>query len=217
MTEIWNSQTNVLMQRGIARESSLILLLRHADRGPLPEDEPGNEIPLLPSGVERAVAFGSALGASLGSIHTSPVLRCVQTAEFIVEGAGLDLQIVSDPHLGAPGVYVTEGEIAWKAWQTMGHEGVVTTLMEGTQLPGFADPMDATRELVDWMRDVVGERRGVHIFVTHDILVTVAAAHCLGRRLPIDEWPGFLEHLILYEEHSRRRVSYRGSSTGLVS
>lgn len=213
MTKAWSPEMEALVQRDSAQTLPLMLLLRHADRGPMPDGEPGNEVPLLPTGVERALAFGQRLGSDLISVHTSPVLRCVQTAEALVQGAGVTLPIIPDQHLGDPGVYVIDGEIAWEAWQAMGHERVVATIMEGAQLPGLADPILATRELLRWMRDMSGGRVGVHVFVTHDLLVTAAAAHCLGQLLAIDQWPDFLEGLALHDEGGRVSASYRGLSS----
>lgn len=38
------------------QESTKMLLMRHADRGAIPAGELGNEVSLLPIGVERALA-----------------------------------------------------------------------------------------------------------------------------------------------------------------
>lgn len=174
-----------------------ILLVRHADRGPIPPGEPGNDLPLVPEGVQRARALGRAIGGRLGVVQSSPVLRCVQTAAAITEGAGRALAIQPDTHLGDPGVYVEQGGMAWEQWQTMGHERVVEHIVAGVRLPGLADPLPASRRLYAHLLATVAGRAGVHVFVTHDLLVTAAAAHGLGVPLTPSDWPDFLEALVL--------------------
>ena len=60
-------------------------------------------------------------------------------------------------------------------------------------LPGMADPDPAARFLVQHMLAVAGDRPGLHVFVTHESLVTAAAARLLGEPLGKDDWPWYLE------------------------
>lgn len=190
-------------------ESTTILLVRHADRGPILPGDPGNDVPLLPEGVERARALGRAIGGRLGVLRSSPVPRCVQTAAAIAEGAGQSLCIVPDTHLGDPGVYVEQGGMAWEQWQTIGHERVVGHIVAGVRLPGLADPLPASRRLYAHLVAAAGGAPGVHVYVTHDLLVTAAAAHWLGVPLTRTDWPDFLEALVLDVVGDEVRATYR--------
>ncbi len=190
-------------------ERATLLLLRHSARGPLPVGEPGNDVLLLPEGKALGRELGGVVGSRLRTLHASPVRRCVETAEAIIEGAGVDVEIAEDRALGHPGVYVEDGDAAWSAWQALGHEGVMKHLVAGDRLDGLADPIPATRRLLDHMHARAGGAAGVHIFVTHDSLVTVAAAHCLRRALGRADWPLYLEALVLAVDGDRITASYR--------
>ena len=187
-----------------------LLLLRHSVRGPIPEGEPGNDVLLLPEGKALARELGRLIGGRLLTLHTSPVRRCVETAEALVEGAERGVEIVEDRHLGHPGVYVEVGPQAWHTWQSVGHEQVLTHIVAGTQLPGLTDPIPATRRLVSHMVKTAAGRPGLHVFVTHDSLVTAAAAHVLGQPLTRADWPLYLEALALAATGSGVTASYRG-------
>lgn len=194
-------------------EVATLLLLRHADRGPMTPGEPGNELPLLPDGVVRARALGQAIGGRLGVLRSSPVPRCLQTAAAIAEGAGQAPGIVPDRLLGDPGVYVEDGVVAWEQWQSLGHERVVEHIVAGTRLPGLAEPLSASRRLLAHLLDAVDGAPGIHVFVTHDLLVTAAASHWLGSPLRRSEWPEFLDALALVVEGGQVSASYRRWST----
>lgn len=196
-------------------DRSVVLLLRHSVRGPLPPGQPGNEVPLLPEGRSLARELGALLGRRLRTLRTSPVPRCVQTADELRLGAGVDTPVVDDPMLGDPGAYVLEGATAWAAWCRLGHEGVMETLMAGEHLDGLAHPLDASRRLVTHMLACSDALPGVHVFVTHDSLVTVAAAHSLGRRLPRHEWPGYLDALAIVDGDGPRTARYRDYSAAV--
>ena len=134
------------------------------------------------------------LGDRLCTLHVSPVPRCAQTAEALRFGAGVDIPIVSDRLLGDPGVYVIDARRAWSNWEALGHEAVVQSLVSGNPaLPGMADPDPTARVLVRHMLAIAGDRPGLHLFITHDFVITVTVARLLGEPLGREDWPGYLE------------------------
>ena len=70
--------------------SRTLLLLRHAERPPIPPGTFGNDLEITPAGRREAEALGRALaqGEPVAGVYSSPVLRCVQTAEAMAAGAG---------------------------------------------------------------------------------------------------------------------------------
>ena len=58
---------------------------------------------------------------------------------------------------------------------------------------GVARPGEAASFLVCSMLAEAAGRAGVHVFVTHDSLVTATAARLLVRPLGLDDWPWYLE------------------------
>ena len=167
------------------------------------------DVRLTPEGHLLAEELGAFIGNRLGVLHTSPVGRCVETSQAIARGAKKNTEIVQDRLLGDPGVYVADGKLAGSTIGRLGHESVVDALIACKQLDGWANPLVATRTLVEHIMIPTRRKPGVHVFVTHDTLVTTAAAHCLEAPLTKAEWPLFLEALILVPSDNGVRAKYR--------
>jgi broad specificity phosphatase PhoE len=185
------------LDRQAARQS-VAILIRHADRDALSRDDVGYALPITETGKQRAHGFGKKLGSRLVSLHTSPFVRCIQTAEAMKAGAMVDAPLVLDKMLGDPGVYVLDGQVAWPTWQKMGSEEVVEHLVTSDiPLPGMSEPNAAAERLIRHMKSIATATLGVHVFVTHDAIIATTAAKILNtssRYL----WPCFLEGAIFW-------------------
>jgi broad specificity phosphatase PhoE len=183
-------------------------LMRHSVRPPLPPGDAGHAVPITEAGVRLAHSMGELMRTRLRSLHTSPLARCVQTAEPIRIGAASDVPIAHDRLLGDPGVYVLDAEVAGAVWQQRGHEDVMAHLVvREDALPGMAAPGPAARHLVEHML-AAAQTAGLHVFVTHDSLVTATAARLLGVPLGRDAWPGFLEAAFFWRFRGELNVAY---------
>lgn len=211
----WQIPSSVIQHLELAPgDQPVVLLLRHSVRNALPPDDTAYALPITEEGKGLAVQLGQRLGKRLKTLHTSPLVRCVQTAEALRVGAGLDTPIVHDRLLGDPGVYVIDGRRAWVNWQTLGHEGVMEHLVSQSEaLPGMARPDEAARFLVQHMLAVAGNLPGIHVFVTHDSLITATAARLLGQKYGVEDWPWFLEGAFFWRTKEGLRVAYRNHST----
>ncbi len=176
------------------RDRPVVLLLRHSVRNDLPDGEAGRVLPITEVGWELASQLGRRIGARLRTLHSSPLVRCVQTAEALRAGAGTEQTVVPDRLLGDPGAFVLDGDVAWQNWQRLGHEGVMEHLVSGADaLPGMARPEEAARYLAHHMLAIAGDEPGVHVFATHDSVITAAAARLLGVPISAEDWPWYLE------------------------
>ena len=187
----WRIPPSVLrLVESAPHDRAVVVLLRHSIRDPLPQADAGYVLPITDAGRRLARELGGLLRGRLRTLHTSPLARCTQTAEALAEGAGAELPIVASRLLGDPGVFVLDAQLAWTNWERLGHEGVMRHLVsEGAALPGMARPDDAARFLVRSMLSTAENQAGIHVFVTHDSLVTATAAHLLGRELEVKDWP----------------------------
>jgi broad specificity phosphatase PhoE len=189
------------------------MLIRHSVRDPLPPGEAGYQLPITPVGKRLARELGSVLGPRLRSLHASPLVRTMQTAAELARGAGLTLPTVQDRHLGDPGVFVLDDDLAGESWKARGHEAVMEHLVGGeAPLPGLAAADPAARFLVQHMLTVGAGAAGIHAFVTHDSLVTATAARLLGERLEPADWPWYLEAAFFWRSTAGVVVRYRGRS-----
>ena len=182
----------------LAVQQSVAVLIRHADRDALSRDDVGYTLPITELGKQRAHDFGKKLGSRLASLHTSPFVRCIQTAEAIKSGALADAPLVLDTMLGDPGVYVLDGQVAWPIWREMGSKEVVEHLVTSDiPLPGMAEPTVAANRLIRHITSITTAIPGVHMFVTHDAIIATTVARILNTSSK-HLWPCFLEGAIFW-------------------
>ncbi len=189
---------------------AIAVLLRHSVREALPGGSAGYSLPITEDGIQLAQELGSLIGKRLRSLHTSPLLRCVQTAEALNLGSNTNLHIVHDRLLGDPGVFVIDEQRAQLNWDRLGHEGVMQYLVASDDvLPGMAQPESAARSLVYHILTIAGDAPGLHLFVTHDSLVTATAARLLGQQFGINDWPWYLEGAFFWLDQDNLYIKYR--------
>ncbi len=194
----------------VPKDRPVAVLLRHSVRNRLPPGEAGNAVPITEEGRRLAVRLGELMGHRIRRLHTSPVRRCVETAECLNDGAMTNHELVQDRLLGDPGVYVVDGKLAWSNWERLGHEGVMQHLATSSEvLPGMAYPDAAARRLVRHMFSTIGDEPGLHVFVTHDVLVMPTVARLLRKPLSKDKWPWYLEGAFFWRTEGGIRVEYR--------
>lgn len=177
---------------------------------PLPIDGVGYTQPISKEGMQSSVTLGKMLRGRLRTLQSSPLTRCIQTAEGIRQGAHMDLPIVHNHLLGDPGIFVQDAEMAWENWIRLGNEGVIRHLMFANEnLPGMAAADSAAKTLISELFAVGGKVPGVHAFVTHDALLAPTAARLL--RLPSNSspLPNFLESAFFWHDQQGTHVSYR--------
>ena len=188
----------------------VVALLRHSVRDGLPPGRKGYALPITPVGEALARDLGKRIGRRLRSLHSSPLPRCRQTAEKIREGAQRPLEIHANRLLGDPGAFVLDSARAEAYWRQRGHEWVMERLVTDPEaLPGLAAPHEAARFLVHHMLAATNGEPGVHVFVTHDSLVTATAAWMLGERLGLTGWPWYLEAAWFWADGRGTHAAYR--------
>ena len=188
----------------------VVLLLRHSVRGHLPPGDAGYTLPITDIGRQLGRELGAILGDRLRTLHASPIMRCVQTAEVLRDGATTDFPVVRDRLLGDPGVYVFDNRRAGQIWEDRGHEDLMAHLVSSDEpLPGMARPDEAARFLVQHMLAVANDTPGIHVFVTDDSLVTATAARLLKRPLGKDDWPWYLEGAFFWRDEDGLHTAYR--------
>ena len=207
-TGIPNSVLNGLNK--IPDDQPVTLLLRHAERGELPPNDLGHDVPITPSGMQHSHELGKRLSGKIMSMRTSPVFRCIQTAEQILAGADANLHIGHDRAFGDPSIYVTTPKLAWENWKKMGNEGVMQHMATADHaLPGMAHPDEAANALVEHMLTLAGGEAGIHVFVSHDVIVSATAARMLGAQPEGAPWPHYLEGAYFWQEAGSLRAVYR--------
>ncbi|MDI1481309.1 histidine phosphatase family protein [Polyangium sp. y55x31] len=194
----------------LPQDRAVVLLLRHAERPAIPPGETGQSLSLTERGARAAEALGEALGERIRRVNTSPVPRCVETAAAIRRGASILVDIVPDRWLGDPGPYVHDPSLAFQNWLELGPEGVIEALVHGRKgLAGMHDPDAAARRLLGHLERFLDEAAGLHIAVTHDIVLVATIARLWAEPLERPWWPGFLDAAALFREGDSLVLAYR--------
>jgi broad specificity phosphatase PhoE len=195
----------------------LVMFVRHGERESVPSHEfPRHDAPLTQNGRLAAESLGALLGQQLGAVLTSPVPRCVETAQGVIAGARKTSTPTHDRLLGDPGAFVVDGERAMAELVGRGFHPAARQLGNGEQLPGFADPDLATRQLLALAHSLlVGETPRVHVLVTHDLILSTMAARVRGGALDEHEWPGYLHGLAVWLDGPEIKYRFSSESRGI--
>lgn len=175
-----------------------LILLRHAERPSIPDNQVGNEAMLTEKGKQDSLLFASQIDGTVVRIKSSPIGRCIQTAELIATETGYPAnEIETSCLLGDPGFIIEDGELAWKHWQEKGHSAVNQHLLSGKEhWDGFSDLNKAVNMMTEVIQSQLAQSDpGVHIWVTHDTILATYASRILPRPLSMDQWPDFLGFL----------------------
>ena len=193
-------------------ESDAALILRHAEREDIPPGTFGVDVPLTHFGVASAQRLGTMLAhirPEFG-VTTSPLPRCVQTAEAILRGAGQPEEATTDWRLGDPGPFVVDAEVSGALFLEIGIWEIVRRQLGGAEAPAG---MRETSEGVDLLLGLTvkesGNRGRLNVFVTHDGILAVLVAYLYN--LSVDEisWPGYLDGLLLWRGSGRLHFAWR--------
>jgi broad specificity phosphatase PhoE len=204
-----------LALKHLASSSSVGLLVRHAERGPIADLARHHEVLLTDDGVAAAERSGRRLGDRLQAVGVeriafvhSPVERCAQTARGIAAGAqaaGLDVELVGVvEHLGAN--YLRDPQRVAEAASKDG-AGFVRHWFNGQLAPSWIAPLDdVANGLISALVQHLQRQRFV-VGVSHDWNIAAVREHALGLRFEDVGWPPFLDGLVVHlDADGRPRV-----------
>lgn len=178
-------------------DSKLAMLIRHADRERIPDGEFGNEIPINEEGKMNAIALGEKLqGQHVNRIFTSPIHRCIQTAEQIIIGYNQKLEITISKSLGDPGLHIEDELVAGEFYLKHGFDELYKRFIERENIPGVTSPSNYHAAMTKFLKENTTEP-GLTIFVTHDSLIAFYDFCLRGTVYTKENWVKYLSGLIL--------------------
>lgn len=168
------------------------LLIRHSDRDEIPKGSFGNEILLNEQGKKNAEMLGQSLSdRKVNKIMTSPVARCVQTAEFISKGYGNSIEIIETSALGSPGLHIDDEKIAGEYYLEHGFDKMYNRFMLGETLPGMPDKNELYNRMTKFIRDN-SIQDGTTLYITHDMLIAFYHFSINKKVYTKDNWVEYL-------------------------
>lgn len=176
-------------------KEKISLLIRHSDRDDIPQGSFGNEILLNEKGKQNAKSFGEALSErKINRIFTSPVERCVQTAEFITKGYGSSIEIIETTALGAPGLHINDEKTAGDFFLQYGFDEMYKRFIKGETIPGIPNIGELNHRITTFIKEK-SNQNGTTIFITHDMLIAFYHYSINKKVYTKDSWINYLTGL----------------------
>ena len=173
------------------------LIIRHADRNKIPASELGTEILLNKKGEKNAIEFGKKLkNYPINKIFTSPINRCIQTAEFIKTEIGENIEIETTKILGSPGIFVYNEKLASETFFKLGLEGIYNNLINNISIPGMKN-LKTTSAILEEFVNKNTRKNKLTIFVTHDYFIAFLEYYFYKKIYPDKILVDFLGGIIL--------------------
>ncbi len=160
----------------------MILLIRHAEKSLVGEQD------LTYQGLVDALNYGVKLkqrGVDFDEIISSPVKRCVQTAEKIIEGMGAKLKVQQSPLLGHPGIFVIDTEKAEKIFDQLAVYEVINSLVKREKLQGFLSIDKAAKIMVNEIQEKISSGKSI-LYISHDTVIMPFIAYILNMNVLLE-------------------------------
>lgn len=175
-----------------------VAVLRHSARDDITDVREAPFVPLNTKGIEAARAFGEALprGRRLALRH-SPIPRCQQTAEHILEGYGSGELEGADEGLGIPYVLDLSRLIALAG--RMGQRDFAARWFSDDLEQGVVQPSaEAARALATLATARLAEAQAgdLHLLVSHDWNVLLLRERLMGLAHQDVGWLEFLDGIV---------------------
>jgi broad specificity phosphatase PhoE len=197
----------------IAQYDMVIGFMRHAAREPIPLGEIGNEIPLTKEGISKVIELKQLLATrvSIAKVYSSPVLRCMETANLLASMAS-DKVVTPCNKLGAPGIFVENPELATPFFLKYQNDPVALALalLDGIPFPGFSESVSkGVQELIRYFSTTIVQQ-GSSLCITHDSILGLLIGYFFPGQSLHELWPDYLETLFVQLQGDRLSVIYRG-------
>ena len=190
------------------------LVIRHGERpkaigegGSTPDDL----LELTENGLRESQNLGNKLGKSIYGIHTSPVLRCRQTAENIAKGSGMNPSSIKTSSILAPEAISLDG-FSESERQTIAHNLLLGKAESWLQ--SLADR--AVVEMYDYFKNNT-QNKIANAFISHDWVMSLFLAsttQCFELH-SWDIWPKFTEYFEI--DFEKMRITYRNESFVVIT
>lgn len=186
------------------------LVTRHSIREQPKNRFAGYDVPLTPEGVELAREWGRSLDRPIAALHSSPVGRCVETAEAMAQGAGVALPVTTHSSLVEPGSYVVDLPVAGPYFMKLGPLAFARKHLRN-EVRGVLSPQEGALRLLQHFRDSLLQPGTLTVHVTHDTILA-SFIYFLRRESEIEEahWPWMMEGAFLWFEDDVVSWLWRG-------
>lgn len=182
------------------------LVVRHAERPIFKGLRTPLEVSITENGMREADRLGVLLeenGFKIEGCASSPVHRCIQTAELIGVGNRFRGKVETSPSLGGSGLFMDDGDTLSRTLDTYTLEDIIGGQLAGKEVPGMR-PLESGLRI--FMGRVLSNRSKVfEVFVSHDLFVCPAVHYLTGTAYSEKGNTGFLDGFFISvcEDHTK--------------
>ncbi len=159
----------------LINHSTFILIVRHAEKIIKKNQNEDISTLLTKKGINDSKQFGNELLSffnEISLIKTSPVERCVQTANAILNNSFKSMKkIEKSKILGDPGVFVIDAKTALGNFLNLGVKEVIERQLKNQILPGMRDLKNGLQMLFQEISNDLEYINSFGIYITHDAIV----------------------------------------------
>jgi hypothetical protein len=170
------------------------MVVRHAERPLFKGLRAPHEVSITGNGKYEAEKLGQLLrqhGLHIVGCASSPVRRCIQTAELIGMGNQFQGKVETSPSLGGSGLFMDDDEALDQTLDTYTLEKIIGDQLAGNRVPGMRG-LEAGLKV--FMGHVLAESSSdLEVFVSHDLFVCPAVHFLTGTEYSAKRNTGFLE------------------------
>lgn len=192
---------------------SLIIIIRHAEKIVIPNNENQASILLTKKGIEDSILFGKKIKKifeNVSLVKSSPIKRCIQTADSLMRSFSNSNQILTSQNLGDPGIFVIDGKTASNNFLNYGVKGVVEKQLNGILLPGMRDLKSGIKLILDEIFQDLYKINGIGIYITHDAIL-IPFIQFLTKKFQYSEnLIDFLNGILIWKEYENTYVIWNG-------
>lgn len=203
--------------KGIEPEERVFLLVRHGERNHITPADPdyGAHVGLTEKGKDQAYSLGRSIPTEGDMVFfSSPVGRCVETAECIAKGRGIEKPSVEK--LECLGEYFVQNYDTYVEVLKQGfYEGICAWLKDDKSTDAFYPLASRSEEMLSMMLEKGCAR--FNIFATHDAWVVPCLTHFCGMKFTPQRWMNFLSGMAVVtdvQKNVKRIVPVTGLETG---
>jgi hypothetical protein len=179
------------------QNKKLAILLRHSDRYDIKKSEFGNDVLLNPQGIEKAKKFGEELRKyKVNKIYTSPIERCVQTAENIVIGYSNKIEIIKTKALGDPGIHISNEDLLGQYYLKFGFWKIFENFKNNIPVDGLFSKEQVKEKFDNFLLENTMQE-GITLYITHDWQIAFYAYAKQIKEFTKNNWIDYLEGLII--------------------
>jgi len=175
----------------------------------------GNDLSITGDGRAAAEEVGLLLSGRLRHMVTSPVRRCVQTAEAILRGAAASTPATASTVLGEPGAWISDGDAVGDIFLQLGPHEIVAQQLVG-DVAGITPLETGVARLVELLHAEPGDPGQIDVFVSHDAVVAPLLGALLDTRELSAIWPGYLEGAFFSRSADGLDIIWRGSTQSVT-